>query len=156
MFGRIASVFLWFGVRDGTNKRKGSWLQRPHLLAIVNHIVQPIEIARESPIFKSAVFEHTLDKLRSTTMYVQLLRINIPKQILGQLRYEFFCSHLFQFRVQSYSRSALSDTDRVFCFVPDSLKSSRPPLGLWSERRCPLFLPFEATSRVASPSIRNS
>ena len=26
--------------------------------------------------------------------------------------------------------------------------------GLWSERRCPLFLPFEATNRVASPSVK--
>ena len=41
-------------------------------------------------------------------------------------------------------------------FVTGLLRYSGPTAGLWSERRCPLFLPFEATSRVASPSTRKS
>ena len=52
----IASVILFFSVRDSCDERKTDRVKGAHLLALLNYLINPVILIDESPVFHLAMF----------------------------------------------------------------------------------------------------
>lgn len=95
----VASVVFFVGAGDGADKRQCLGRQGAESFAVASDTVEAVEIANLAPVVKFAVFKHTLYQLCGVAFCIEVVLVDVPKEIGRQLADEDLCAlHILYYR----------------------------------------------------------